>query len=94
MLKLKDGRIYTGHTNSPPRRTREHVRGKGSRTTRIFGAGEIIHVGTHLDRCSARNREAQIKRWTRAKKEALAAGDKTKLKQLAGRRASAAAESQ
>jgi putative endonuclease len=30
----------------------------------------------------ARKREAQIKRWTRAKKEALVAGDMNKLRQL------------
>ena len=44
MLRMKDGRIYVGHSNNPPRRKGEHDRGKGCRTTGIFGAGEVIYV--------------------------------------------------
>ena len=86
ILELKDGRLYVGNTNQPPRRLQEHHRGKGSRTTRIFKAGRILYMETHPDRTSAVGREAQIKRWTRAKKLALASGDVDNLKQLAKRR--------
>ena len=86
ILQMNDGRLYVGHTNSPPRRLSEHVQGKGCRTTGIFGVGEIIFVEEHLDRIAATRRERQIKGWTRAKKLALAAGNLTALHELSVRR--------
>ena len=83
LLDMADGRIYTGHSNCPIRRETEHRLGKGSRTTRIFEAGKIIYTESHPDRASAVRRERQIKRWTRAKKLALIAGDTRALKALA-----------
>jgi predicted GIY-YIG superfamily endonuclease len=77
ILQMRDGRLYVGHSNNPPRRHAEHEQGKGCRITGIFGAGEIIYVEEHPDRPSAANRERQIKGWTRAKKLALAAGTRT-----------------
>ena len=44
ILQMDDGRLYAGHTNSPPRRLSEHEHGKGCRTTGIFGASDIMHV--------------------------------------------------
>jgi putative endonuclease len=81
-LGLRDGRIYVGHSNNPPRRKGEHDQGKGCRTTGIFGAGEIIYVETHPDRKSAARRERQLKKWSHAKKLALANGDTEALKKL------------
>ena len=86
ILQMTDGRLYVGHTNSPPRRLAEHAQGKGCRTTNIFGAGHIIFVEEQPDRISAARRERQIKGWTRAKKLALAAGNLTALHELAVRR--------
>lgn len=87
ILRMKDGRLYVGHSNNPPRRHAEHEQGKGCRTTGIFGAGEIIYVEEHPDHHSAAARERQIKGWTRAKKLALAAGNLSELHELARRRA-------
>ena len=87
ILQMHDGRLYVGHSNSPPRRHAEHELGKGCRTTGIFGAGEIIHVEEHPDRPSAAQREQQLKGWTSAKKLALAAGNLPELHELAKRRA-------
>jgi len=83
---MKDERLYVGHTNSPIRRHSEHERGKGSRTTGIFGAGEIIYIEEHPTRILAAGRERQIKGWSRAKKIALASGDSAALHRLAKRR--------
>jgi len=83
---MKDGRLYVGHSNNPPRRHAEHEAGKGCRTTGIFGAGAIIFVEEHPDRIAAARRERQIKGWTRAKKLALAADNLTRLHALAKRR--------
>ena len=88
ILQMKDGRLYVGHSNNPPRRHTEHESGKGCRTTGIFGAGEIIYAEEHPDRPSAAHRERQIKGWTRAKKLALAQGDAQRLHALAKRRGS------
>lgn len=82
MLTMRDGRIYVGHSNNPPRRKREHERGKGCRTTGIFGAGDIIYVEEHPDRTSAAQRERQLKKWSRAKKLALINGNTEALKRL------------
>lgn len=86
ILQMKDGRLYVGHSNNPPRRHAEHECGKGCRTTGLFGAGDIIFVEGHPDRISAARRERQIKGWSRAKKLALAAGELTNLHELAKRR--------
>lgn len=85
ILKMRDNRLYVGHTNSLSRRHTEHERGKGSRTTDIFGAGEIIYIEEQPDRVSAARREKQIKGWTQAKKIALATGNMGKLHSLAKR---------
>lgn len=86
ILRMKDGRLYVGHSNNPPRRHAEHERGHGCRTTRIFGAGEIIYAEEYPDRPSAAARERQIKGWTRAKKLALAQGLAETLPSLSRRR--------
>lgn len=86
ILQMRDGRLYVGHSNNPPRRHAEHETGKGCRTTGIFGAGEIVFVEEHPDRSAAVRRERQMKGWTRAQKFALAAGNLTALHDLAKRR--------
>jgi predicted GIY-YIG superfamily endonuclease len=40
----------------------------------------LVYSETHSDRDAALARERQLKRWTRAKKEALIAGDAVLLK--------------
>ena len=42
----------------------------------------LAYCETHPTRDAALNRERQLKRWTRAKKEALVAGDMARLKAL------------
>jgi tRNA/rRNA methyltransferase len=83
ILRMKDDRLYVGHSNSPSRRHSEHECGKGCRTTGVFGAGKIIYTEGFPDRRAAARRERQIKGWTREKKLALAAGDLPLLKSLA-----------
>lgn len=83
IAELGDGRLYVGITNNPERRAIEHQLGNSIRTTRIFGFKRILYLEHHPDLASARKREQQLKRWTRAKKLALAAGHLAKLKALA-----------
>ena len=69
IMRMQDGRLYVGHTNSPPRRHSEHEQGRGCRTTDIFGAGDILVVEEHPDRPAAARRECDLK--TRAGRKGL-----------------------
>jgi predicted GIY-YIG superfamily endonuclease len=80
---MKDGRYYVGMTSDLDRRKSEHGVKSGTRTTKIFGCEEVLYSETYPDRITAHKRENQIKRWTRAKKEALIKGDKEALQRLA-----------
>ncbi len=82
LLHMKDGRYYVGMTNDLVRRASEHGAKSGSRTTKIFGSEKILYFETYPDQPSAHKREKQLKRWTRAKKEALMRGDKDALRNL------------
>ncbi len=82
ILKMLDGRLYTGITDHLDRREAEHGLKSSTRTTYIFGAGELIYSESHPDRTSAHKRECQIKKWSHAKKIALANGNFKLLKDL------------
>jgi putative endonuclease len=84
--KMIDGRFYTGMTNNLARREGQHGVNPSTRTTYIFGAGQKIYYEEHPDRASAHARERQIKKWSKAKKLALADGDVELLKTLSKRR--------
>jgi len=59
-----------------------HIVGRGSRFTAARLPVELVHSEFVEDDLTAVARERQIKRWTRAKKEALIAGDFALLKRL------------
>jgi predicted GIY-YIG superfamily endonuclease len=81
--RLSDGRFYVGHTNAPVRRADEHRRGKGSRTTHVFGVDRILYTETFDRHDEAVRRERQLKGWSAAKKQALIDGNTGELKRLA-----------
>lgn len=60
ILKLSDGRHYTGITNNMARRLMEHCKGE-SITTRKFRPVILIHIQTLADRKEARKKEVYIK---------------------------------
>lgn len=68
ILECEDGSLYTGITTDVSRRLEEHVSGKGAQYTRARKAKRIAYVEPHPDRSSASRREAEIKRWSRARK--------------------------
>ena len=86
LLRLKSGRLYPGATTDVSRRWQEHVEGKACRTTRLDPPVALACTEEHPTFVAARRREAQVKRWTRAKKEAFVPGDAAALKRLARRR--------
>jgi putative endonuclease len=58
----------------------------GGRTTQLDPPVALAYSEEHATFSEARRREAQVKRWTRAKKEALLAANKSLLHELSKRR--------
>ena len=72
VAKAKTGRYYTGITTSPQKRIIKHNQGKGSQLARQQGPFTLVYTSQpFLDKSDARKREAQLKGWTRKKKEKL-----------------------
>ena len=83
ILRLKSDQLYIGSTTNLDQRYKDHCSGKACRTTQLDPPRELLY-SEQLDSFSdARKREAQVKRWSRAKKEALVCGDMDTLKALA-----------
>ena len=86
MLRLKSGSLYPGATTNLKMRTKDHFSGRACRTTALDPPIAIAHQEGFETFVEARRREAQVKRWTRAKKEALVAEEMGILKKLSKRR--------
>jgi putative endonuclease len=82
ILRCADGTLYTGSTNDVQARLLTHNSGRGAKYTAGRRPVRIVYSEEHESRSSAQRREHQLKRWTRAKKEALIAGDPALLKRL------------
>ncbi len=72
LLECEDGTIYTGITTDVARRFKEHAAGTASHFTSARKAKRMLYSEQHPDRSSASKREAEIKRWSRERKLALA----------------------
>ena len=74
ILRCADGTLYTGYARDPWEREKVHNRGRGARYT----AGRRPVCLVYSEACEslggALRREHQLKRWSRARKEALIAG--------------------
>ena len=86
ILEMLTGQLYVGVTRNLEKRMKYHSRGFGQRTTRLGGYKRLLYSETYPDYRTARERERQIKGWTRAKKLALASGNLSKLRKLSKRR--------
>jgi predicted GIY-YIG superfamily endonuclease len=82
ILRCADGLLYVGETRDLDWRVDRHNDGRACQFTRGRGPVQLVYSEPHADRPAALRRERQLKRWTRAKKEALIAGDRALLKQL------------
>ena len=82
ILRLKSGSLYIGATKDLERRYKEHCAGNACRTPRINPPIELVYSEETPTFSDARKREVQIKKWSRAKKEALIVFDMVKLKEL------------
>jgi len=82
ILRLRSGALYPGATKNLEERYKAHTAGQGGRTTKLDPPLKLVYSESFPTFSEARKREAQIKRWTRAKKEALVAGNMSELPNL------------
>jgi putative endonuclease len=76
IAQARTGRYYTGITTDVEARVIKHNNGKGSRFAQQQGPFILVYKSDSFeDKSSARKREAQIKRWSRDKKEKLINGE-------------------
>ncbi|MFM6989989.1 MAG: GIY-YIG nuclease family protein [Rhodoferax sp.] len=82
LLRCSDGSYYAGHTDDLDRRLQQHAEGAiGHTATRK--PVTLAWRGEFETREGALAFERQIKGWSRAKKEALIAGNWTRVQELA-----------
>jgi putative endonuclease len=75
LLRCKDRSLYCGSTNNLANRLNLHNAGLGSAYVRSRGGGEIVYSEKFRTRGKALRREAEIKKWPKAKKEQLVKPD-------------------
>ncbi len=80
ILRCADGSYYVGNTDALLTRLTEHQSGVGADYTSVRRPVEMVYAEEHSTIRSAKERELQIKRWSRAKKEALVAQDRERLR--------------
>ena len=75
ILQSADGALYIGQTVNVAERLRKHRYGLGSKFTLDHAQPRLVFHEGPMSPETAVSREAQLKRWSRAKKEALIRGD-------------------
>jgi putative endonuclease len=71
MIKNLYGDLYTGITDNPDRRLKEHNTKQGAGFTKNRDEFQIVFLENNYSLTEARKREIQIKKWRRDKKEVL-----------------------
>ena len=82
ILRCADGSLYIGETRSLPERLTKHGEGNACAFTASRRPVDLAYAETYPTRAATLKRERQLKRWARAKKEALVAGNLVLLKAL------------
>ncbi len=82
ILRCSDGTYYVGHTETLTERLQSHRTARGARYTASRLPVDMVFSEPFPTRVAAMERESQLKRWSRAKKEALIQGDFDALRTL------------
>ena len=82
ILRCADNSYYVGHTQDVAQRMAAHNAGEGASWTATRRPINLVYQERLESQTAAIRRERQIKKWTRAKKAALVAGDQSRLKRL------------
>jgi tRNA/rRNA methyltransferase len=80
LLRCADGTYYAGHSDNLERRVAEHISGAYTGYTHDRRPVELVWSQDFPTRAEALEAELRIKPWSRAKKEALIAGNWGRLK--------------
>ena len=75
IVRCRDGSLYTGITVDVDQRIERHNVGEGAKYTRSRRPVVLVRTEKHASESKARKREAEIKSWTRDKKEQLIRSD-------------------
>ena len=82
ILRCADNSLYIGETNDVASRVARHNDGAGAAHTAKRRPVRLVYAEQYATRQGCLERERQLKGWTRAKKEALIAGNRVALKKL------------
>ncbi len=84
ILRCSDNSLYCGMTSKLDKRIKEHNSdtSKGAKYLRGKKPVKLVYTEEYSDIKTAMNREFQVKKWTKAKKEALVKGELALLKKL------------
>lgn len=83
ILRTSNNNLYIGQTSNLEQRLVEHKQTKGAKFLKDNGKSfEVVYTETYPTQLEVMRREKQLKGWTRAKKEALIAGNASLLKKL------------
>jgi putative endonuclease len=79
ILECQNKVLHTGVTNNINRRIKNHKQGNGGHYTSYNRPKRILYTEEFKDKSEAKNREQQIKRWSKSKKLALIKSDRAEL---------------
>jgi putative endonuclease len=82
IIRTFDDTFYIGVSGRLKQRVGSHNSGKGAKWIKAHPGARLVYEESHSTLGAARKREIQLKGWTRAKKEALIAGELARLKTL------------
>lgn len=71
ILRCLGNKLYIGVSQNPEQRFNEHIQKRGAEFTKIYTPEALVYTEKHPSFKEARNREIQIKKWTRQKKDHL-----------------------
>ena len=74
IVRCADGTLYTGYARDPHDRVNVHNSGRGARYTSGRRPVSLVYTEEFRSMSDALKRERQLKRWSRARKEALISG--------------------
>ena len=82
ILRCANDYLYVGSTTNMKERLQRHNAGYASKYTHLHKPVELVYIEEYDSYQEAFKRERQLKKWSRAKKEALIEGDIERLKEL------------
>ena len=84
ILRTSSNTLYIGQTNNLKKRIQEHKNktSKSAKYIRYFSSFDLVYKEKYPMRIEAMQREIQLKRWSRRKKEALIQDNTMLLKML------------